>query len=118
MGSSEGACPPRFKDTGTSNRTSIGINGRQVVYEVNVLPEGLSNQEGKLITVRVCFNQSGTVNYAEFVDKQTDANLTSEQMKYVLNGFKKYKFEEDSSSPVEVCGKLRHRITETDRPKK
>ena len=98
--------------TGTSPGSGQGIKGRLVIHRANVIPSGLTNQEGKLISVKVCFDRAGNVNHAELIEFETNAEMSRSQIKEVIAGFQKYKFEEDLSAPEETCGKLKLRISE------
>ena len=97
--------------TGKYDGTGNGVFGRKVIYRnPNVVKQGFENQEGKLITVKVCIDRAGNVRYAELLDMETNAVISASQAKQVIREFKKYKYAEDLSAPEEQCGKLKLRI--------
>ena len=90
-----------------------GVFGRRVVKRniAGILSVGFENQEGKLITAKVCVNRDGNVIFAELLDFETDAVIPRGKEKQLLKGFYGYKYEPDPKAPSEQCGKLKVRIT-------
>ena len=96
---------------GEYDGSGAGVFGRKVIYRnPNVIKLGFENQEGKIITVKVCVDRAGNVRYAELLDTETNAIMTRAQAKKVIFEFKKYKYEEDFKAPKEQCGKIKLRI--------
>jgi len=89
-----------------------GVFGRRVIKRniTEILSVGFENQEGKLITAKVCVNRAGNVTYAELLDFETDAVIPRGKDRDVLKGFYGYKYEPDPKAPAEQCGKLKVRL--------
>jgi outer membrane biosynthesis protein TonB len=89
-----------------------GVFGRRVIKRniTEILSVGFENQEGRLITAKVCVNRGGNVIYAELLDLETDATIPRGKEKDVLKGFYGYKYEPDPKAPSEQCGKLKVRL--------